>query len=200
MPKLIIICGGSGSGKTTFSKILFDYLSENSKPVIISQDTYYLDKHLIPKTRTNKPNFDHPDAFDWKRINTDIHKLLNNELVIINKYDYKKDMIVPTDQEIKNVDYIIFEGLLSLYDSKINNQSILNIFIDEKSDECLIRRIKRDINERGRTLDLILEQWRDSVAEMFHIHIKNLKYKADIICPNINNKNVLNMIKTLLKN
>ncbi len=199
MPKLIIICGGSGSGKTTFAKKLFNHLSKTSKPLLLSQDTYYLNKELVPKTKLNNFNFDHPMSFDWEWIKSDINKLLKNEPITINEYDYENYAPIPSSEKTKEIDYIIFEGLLSLYDPEINAKSILNIFIDEKADECLIRRIKRDIKERGRELDSILEQWRDSVAEMYHVYVKNLKYKADIICPHINSKNFVNFIENVLE-
>jgi uridine kinase len=138
-------------------------------------------------------------SFDWEWIKSDIDKLLKNEPITINEYDYENNALIHSNEKTKEIDYIIFEGLLSLYDHEINSKSILNIFIDEKSDECLIRRIKRDIKERGRELDSILEQWRDSVAEMYHVYVKNLKYKADIICPHINSKNFVNFIENVLE-
>ncbi len=189
-PLLILVSGASGSGKTTFCSELYKKLSVFYKGTIISQDDFYFDKINIPMYN-NCLNYDHPNSFDWKTILDTIHLILNNEPVKIYKYDFTKSE--PTNDYYNvdnNLDFIILEGLYTLYNQEINNLASLKIFIDTDLDECIIRRIMRDTKDRKRPIDTIIERWRKVVRPMYKLYVEPTKFNSDIIIPWYDNKEV----------
>lgn len=189
-PLLILVSGASGSGKTTFCSELYKNLSVFYKGAIISQDDFYFHKINIPMYN-NCLNYDHPSSFDWQTILDTIHLILNNEPVKIYKYDFTKSE--PTNDYYNvdnNLDFIILEGLYTLYNQEINNLASLKIFIDTDLDECIIRRIMRDTKDRKRPIDTIIERWRKVVRPMYKLYVEPTKFNSDIIIPWYDNKEV----------
>lgn len=200
---LILVCGASGSGKTTVSNYIKKELPADISSTIVCLDNFYNIGSKIPKLNY-KLNFDHPDSFDWNLVKKTIKNLLNKKNVNLSEYDYKKHKFFKTKNITKPVDVIIFEGLYTLYNNELNSLSTLKIFVDTESDECLMRRIIRDVNERSRTIDSVIEQWREVVKPMFNAYIEPQKRNADIIIPwkNTNHKPiklVTDSIRALLK-
>lgn len=183
-PILILVSGPSGSGKTTLSKRLANSVPKNVKVVIISQDDFYNEKKLIPKLN-GIFNYDHPDAFNWKLIRKTLDRLINTDKeVTIYKYDFNISKITNEVSVIaKDVDLIIFEGLFTLYDKQIRELADLTVFVETELDECFIRRILRDIHERGRDIDNVISKWRSIVKPMYKFYIEPLKFDVDIIIP-----------------
>ncbi len=183
-PILILVSGPSGSGKTTLSKRLANNVPKNVKVVIISQDDFYNEKKLIPKLN-GIFNYDHPDAFNWKLIRKTLDRLINTDKeVTIYKYDFNISKITNEVSVIaKDVDLIIFEGLFTLYDKQIRELADLTVFVETELDECFIRRILRDIHERGRDIDNVISKWRCIVKPMYKFYIEPLKFDVDIIIP-----------------
>ena len=181
---IIGISGGSGSGKTRLVKNILKEIN-NAKVTSIDVDSYYKDLSDIPLEERHANNFDHPKSIDFKLLYDDLNNLLNNKTIHIPIYNYKthtrkKDEFI----EKKGVKVIILEGILALYDEKIRNLMSMKIFVDTPSDVRLLRRIKRDVNKRGRTIESVMEQYNNSVKPMFLKFVKPTKDYADLIVPN----------------
>jgi uridine kinase len=158
-PILIIVCGGSGSGKTTVANEIKRLLPKKISCQIISMDTFY--KPLDQKYGKDiyaKYNFDHPNAFDWELMKEKLFQLTSGKVTEIPVYDYCSSSRLNKVEKVKPTDIIIFEGILSLHDKDIANKAKIKIFIDTPSDERLIRRMMRDKVERKRTDEDIINQ------------------------------------------
>tara|TARA_X000000950_G_C13877018_1_gene645289 strand:+ start:793 stop:1431 length:639 start_codon:yes stop_codon:yes gene_type:complete len=177
---LIGIAGGSGSGKTTFSKKL---LSSSPEVNIISLDSYYLPKVSdIPKTKSGRPNFDHPRAFDWELFRNHISELNAGKPIPVPIYDFKKSERVSNSANYINPQsVIILEGIFTLYDKVIRELLSVKCFLDVPCDVRFIRRLQRDVKERGRDLDSIVSQYYDSVRPMYKKYLEPQKNYADIV-------------------
>ncbi len=179
---LMGIAGASGSGKTLVSQNLFDALGTN-KVVIIQEDSYYKDLAHLPLEERAKINFDHPDAFDHGLLIEHCHKLLNGESIELPLYDYAIHSRKPETRHVGPHQVVILEGILVLAIPGVRDLMDIKIFVDTDPDICLIRRLKRDIKERGRTLDSVLTQYQKTVRPMFLQFIEPSKRYADIIIP-----------------
>ncbi len=180
-PILILICGSSGSGKTTVSKMLSDKLGDKGyKTAIICQDAYYVD---VPQEQVSTFNYDDLNAFEWDMLIDDVKQLIDTQYVTIPQYDYSIHKKVLNVVEIKDVDFVIIEGLHTLSQPELKQIARLSLFIDTPKDECLIRRIKRDVNERGRTIDSVANQWLNCVSLMYDKFIAPLKNEANLVIP-----------------
>jgi len=182
--KIIIgIAGGSGSGKTRLVKNILNELNEN-KVISIEVDSYYKDLSHVPFEERSKNNFDHPDAFDFKLLYNDLKKILNNESISTPVYDYKTHTREKNKSKlIKDVKVILLEGIFALYNKEIRNLMSIKIFVDTPSDIRILRRVKRDVNKRNRTIESIIKQYNDSVRPMFLKFVGPTKTYADLIIP-----------------
>ena len=182
--KIIIgIAGGSGSGKTRLVKNILNELNEN-KVISIEVDSYYKDLSHLPFEERSKNNFDHPDAFDFKLLYNDLKKILNNESISTPVYDYKTHTREKNKSKlIKDVKVILLEGIFALYNKEIRNLMSIKIFVDTPSDIRILRRVKRDVNKRNRTIESIIKQYNDSVRPMFLKFVGPTKTYADLIIP-----------------
>ncbi|MDE6473321.1 MAG: uridine kinase [Ureaplasma sp.] len=202
-PILLLIGGASGSGKTTIAHMLANRLSPKIKAEVICQDSYYVDR---PEAATSMLednfNYDNPIAFDWDLLKTQIDDMLNHKQVCVPVYDYNKKIKIMNTNKIQPCDLIILEGIYAIYDKELNNKSFLKIFVETAKDECLARRIERDLKQRGRDIESILYQWRSVVRPMYDQFIEPLKLTADIIIPwNISgNENALETLKLAIEN
>ncbi len=180
-PIIIGICGGTGSGKTTVAKKIMESIpSENVS--IIYQDAYY--KHLdLPFEERCLTNYDHPFAFDTELLLSHLKALSNNEAVDMPVYDF--DDYNRTDKTVKIYprDVIILEGILILEDRRLRDLMDIKIFVDTDADIRIIRRIIRDIRERGRTLESVIDQYISSVKPAHEQFIEPFKKYADIVIP-----------------
>ncbi|WP_368252311.1 uridine kinase [Enterococcus sp. 2201sp1_2201st1_B8_2201SCRN_220225] len=181
-PILIGVTGGSGSGKTSVSRAIFNHFPDHSI-MMVEQDSYYKDQsHLSFEERLNT-NYDHPFAFDTDLLIEHIQKLQQYEAIEKPVYDYVAHTrsVATILQEPKEV--IILEGILILEDERLRDLMDIKIYVDTDDDIRIIRRIKRDMEERGRTLDSVIEQYLSVVKPMYHQFIEPTKRYADIIVP-----------------
>ena len=174
------IAGGSGSGKTTFGKKL---LKATPNILTISMDSYYLPSIAnIPLTKSGKPNFDHPLAFDWELFRTHLNQLNNGEQINIPIYDFSRSIRVKDQfHTVKADKIVIIEGIFTLHDPVIRNLLSIKCFLDVACDVRFIRRLERDVKERGRHLDSIISQYYDSVRPMYKKYLEPQKHYADIV-------------------
>ena len=179
---LIGIAGASGSGKTLVAGNIFENL-ESDNVVVIQEDSYYKDLSDIPLEERAATNFDHPDAFDYGLLAEDLTKLLNGENISHPVYDYKIHTRLEETKTVGPAHIIILEGILILNNAKIRKLMDIRVFIDTALDICFTRRLKRDITERGRTVDSVIQQFKETVRPMYHQFVEPSKQYADILVP-----------------
>ncbi|QPQ34975.1 uridine kinase [Lysinibacillus sp. JNUCC-52] len=181
-PVVIGIAGGSCSGKTSVTRAIYDVFRDHSV-VVIEQDYYYKDQsHLTFEERLGT-NYDHPLAFDNDLLIDHIKKLLKRQSIDKPVYDYVQHTRANEVIHVEPVDVIILEGILVLEDADLRNLMDIKLFVDTDSDLRIIRRILRDIKERGRTTDSVIEQYLSAVRPMHNMFIEPTKRYADIIIP-----------------
>lgn len=181
-PILIGITGGTGSGKSTVSKEIFKSIHEK-KICIIEQDSYYKDQSNLTFEERVKTNYDHPFAFDNELLIKQLKDLLNNKSIEKPIYDFEKHTRKKETITVEPKDIIILEGILLLSEEEIRDLLDIKIFVDTDSDVRVIRRILRDIKDRGRTLDSVILQYMETVRPAHLQFIEPTKRYADIIIP-----------------
>lgn len=195
---IIGIGGGTGSGKTT---VVNQIISEFPKGEVqvISQDSYYNDtSHLNYKDRC-KINFDHPKSIDFKLLETHLKDLKQGKSVKQPIYSFKTHNRTGNTTLTKPKKVIIVEGILILSDTQLRKIFDIKIFVHADSDERLMRRIKRDLAERGRDLDEVLDRYQTTLKPMHQQFIEPMKAYADIIIPNNNYNTVaVNVVKSII--
>ncbi|NOR46137.1 MAG: uridine kinase [Candidatus Delongbacteria bacterium] len=179
MSEFIIIAGGTSSGKTTFAFKLKELLEERA--LIISQDNYYKDLPDKSEEELKVYNFDLPSSFDHDIMIKDIEKLMTGEEVEEVEYDFQTHRRILTGKKIKPADFIILEGIYALQYKELNKIAKLKIFIDLEDDLRLIRRLNRDVMERGMDLQTIVAQYLSTVKPMHDRFIKDTIKNADLI-------------------
>lgn len=181
-PIIIGVTGGSGSGKTSVSRAILNHFPNHSI-MMLEHDSYYKDQSHLQFEDRLSTNYDHPLAFDTDLLIEHVEKLINYETIEIPVYDYvehtRSSQVVI--QEPKEV--IILEGIMILEDERLRNLMDIKIYVDTDDDIRIIRRIKRDMEERGRTLDSVIGQYLGVVKPMYHQFIEPTKRYADVIVP-----------------
>ena len=181
-PIVIGVTGGSGSGKTSVSKAILE-ACPNQSLTMIQQDSYYKNQDHLTMEERKQTNYDHPDAFDNELMIEHLKDLLAGKAIEKPVYDFVN--YTRSDQTIRQEpqDVIIVEGILVLDDPRLRELMDIKVYVDTDDDIRIIRRIKRDMEERGRTLDSIIEQYTTVVKPMYHQFIEPTKRCADIIIP-----------------
>ncbi|TWE02487.1 uridine kinase [Neobacillus bataviensis] len=181
-PVVIGVTGGSGSGKTSVTNAIYESLKDLSI-LVLQQDYYYKDQHNVPFEERLKTNYDHPLAFDNDLLIEHIEKLLRYEAIDKPVYDYsihtRSDQVIPVEPK----EVIILEGILVLEDERLRNLMDIKLYVDTDADLRIIRRLERDISERGRTFDSVIAQYLNVVRPMHNQFIEPTKRYADIIIP-----------------
>lgn len=182
-PILIGVTGGSGSGKTSVSRKILQAFTEEHSIVLFEQDSYYKDQSHLTFEERLETNYDHPLAFDTDLLIEHLTALLNYQAIEKPVYDY--DRHTRSDETIHQEpkEVIIIEGILILEDERLRDLMDIKVYVDTEDDIRIIRRIKRDMEERGRTLDSVIHQYLTVVKPMHHQFIEPSKKYADIIVP-----------------
>jgi len=201
---LIGIAGASGSGKTVITNSIIESLGSD-KTAIIQEDSYYKDLSDVPYEQRNNRNFDHPDAFDHDLLTEHLLQLLSGETVSCPVYDYKLHTRSKETKTAGPTNLTILEGILIFSDVQLRNLMDYRVFIDTPPDICFIRRLKRDTEDRGRTIESVIRQYTETVRPMYHEFIEPSKKYADIIISGEGNNpdsvdNLINIINALLQN
>lgn len=181
-PVVIGVAGGSGSGKTSVTKAIYESFKGHSI-TMIQQDFYYKDQSDLPFEERLKTNYDHPLAFDNELLIEHLKKLLRYKPIEKPVYDYSLHTRSKEVIEVEPKDVIILEGILVLEDERLRNLMDIKLFVDTDADIRIIRRMSRDIKERGRTLDSVIEQYTNVVRPMHNQFIEPTKRYADVIIP-----------------
>lgn len=178
--KIIGIAGGSGSGKTTIVRKISEVVSEF---VFVPQDNYYKSAEYISNSNITAFNFDHPEAFDNDLLFEQLSALKNMESVEMPTYDFVHHRRAEETIKIVPKKLILFEGIMTLNDKRVRELIDLKLYVDTPDDIRFIRRLTRDIKERGRTLDSVIEQYLNVVRPGHYEFIEPTKAYADIIIP-----------------
>jgi uridine kinase len=181
-PVVIGVAGGSGSGKTSVTKAIYESFKGHSI-TMIQQDYYYKDQSELPFEERLKTNYDHPLAFDNDLLIEHIKTLLRYEPIEKPVYDYSLHTRSKEIIDVEPKDVIILEGILVLEDERLRNLMDIKLFVDTDADIRIIRRLSRDIKERGRTLDSVIDQYTNVVRPMHNQFIEPTKRYADVIIP-----------------
>ena len=200
---VIAIAGASASGKSLIASTIYKELKEelSSDDIgIISEDAYYKDQtHLTMEERV-KTNYDHPNSMDHHLLVEHLRQLKQGEAIEIPEYDYSQHNRKTTTKNFAPKKIIILEGILLLTDEEIRNEINVSIFVDAPLDICFIRRLQRDMVERGRTMETVIAQYRKTVRPMFLQFIEPSKQYADIIVPKGGkNRIAINILKAQIK-
>ncbi|MBR3626445.1 MAG: uridine kinase [Bacteroidaceae bacterium] len=179
---IIGIAGGTGSGKTTVVRKIMESLPQG-EVVLLPLDSYYKDSSNVPEDRRQLINFDHPNAFDWDLLHEHILRIRAGKSIEEPIYDYITCSRQPETIHIEPREVVIIEGILSLYDTKLRDMMDLKIFVDTDPDERLIRVMQRDVMERGRTFEAVMERYMRVLKPMHEQFIEPCKSYADLIVP-----------------
>ena len=179
-PILVGIAGGSGSGKTTLTTAIYERLG-NQYALVMSCDGYYKDLgHLPPEARA-ATNFDHPDALDIKALTRDLHQLKAGNSIEVPIYDFTTHTRAPIARLVHPTLIVLIEGILLLAIEAVRSLLALRVFVDAPADIRFIRRMARDIEERGRTVDSVIQQYLSTTRLMHDAFVEPSKAFADMV-------------------
>jgi len=192
---VIGVAGGSGSGKSTVTRQVLASIGQDMASVLY-QDDYYLDQSDMSREARRKTNYDHPQAFDWPLMVQHLQALRRGEPIKMPRYDFTQDNRASQTIPIKPAPVIVVEGLFALFDADLRKMMSLKIFVDTAPDVRFIRRLQRDMAERGRSAESVINQYLDTVRPMHKQFIEPTKRHADVILPHGANGPAVDIITT----
>ncbi len=182
-PTIIGIAGGTASGKTTIAKKLFNETKNLNSVSLIRMDDYYYNIDKIPHSEQGNSNYDHPDSYDIELLTKHISMLKSGQDINKPIYDFVTHSRQSNSELVKASNVIIIEGIMSLAIKQLRDMFDIKIFVDTPDDIRFIRRLKRDIEDRGRTVESVVNQYLDTVRPMHIAFVEPSKQFADIIIP-----------------
>ena len=196
---IVGIAGASGSGKSSFAANIVNEIGSD-RVAVISEDSYYRDIQYLPKIDRENHNYDHPDAFEHQLLIDHVAALKRGEAVNVPIYDYVINGRSKNFRRVQGCSIIVLEGILLFADEKLRDLMDIKIYIDTPLDLCILRRIQRDIVDRGTTINACIEQYRSTTRPMFMQFIEPSKKYADILVPH-GGKNIvaIDIINTKLE-
>jgi uridine kinase len=181
-PFVIGIAGGTGSGKTTVARRLYESLHLDAA-VFLDQDSYYRDLAEMPLEERKRVNFDHPDSMDSELLAAHIERLVAGESIEKPTYDFAAHTRAEKTSRVESRSVILVEGILLFAEARLRDLFDLKIFVDTEPDVRFIRRLQRDLELRGRTIDSVIDQYLTTVRPMHFEFVEPSKRYADIILP-----------------
>jgi uridine kinase len=181
-PLIIGIAGGTGSGKSTVARKVAAALNAASV-AFIDMDAYYNDYSHLPMEQRRRVNWDHPDAFDWELLLGHLTRLAHRQPIDKPQYDFVEHVRAPATVRVSDADVVVIDGILLLADARVRDACDVKVFVDTDADTRLVRRLRRDIVERGRPIEEILDQYVTTVQPMHLEFVEPSKRYADVIVP-----------------
>jgi len=198
-PIIIGIAGPTASGKSCLANTIVSEL-DSDQVVIIHEDSYYRDQSHLSMNERNQVNYDHPNTFEHNLLFEHLLELQKGHSVSIPQYDHTEHVRTPNTIKIGQHRIIVLEGILLFVEEKLRELMDIRIFIDTPLDICLARRLQRDIIERGRTIESVLDQYQDTVRPSYFQFVEPSKRYADIIVPGGGeNRIAIDMIKAKMR-
>jgi len=194
-PFVIGVAGGSGSGKSTVTREVLASIGPEMATVVI-QDDYYCDQTPLSAQERRKTNYDHPQAFDWPLMVQHVQALCRGEAIDKPTYDFTQDNRASQTIAVQPAPVIVIEGLFALFDADLRKMMSLKIFVDTAADVRFIRRLQRDMAERGRSAESVINQYLETVRPMHKQFIEPTKRHADVILPHGANGPAVDIITT----
>lgn len=182
-PIIIGIAGGSASGKTSIARILKEHFIDTKSVYIVKMDDYYKDQSHLSLEERYEMNYDHPFAFDMDLLIEDIKSLKNGESIDKPVYDFIQHTRSDYREHVDPTDVLVLEGLMTLENKELRDLLDIRVFVDAPADVRFIRRLLRDVNKRGRSMDHVVEQYLTTVRIMHDQFVEPSKRYADIIIP-----------------
>jgi uridine kinase len=196
---IIGITGGTGSGKTTLVSKLATHFKKDEL-CIISQDSYYKETDNLSEEERISLNFDHPNAIDFDLLYKQLQQLKNKETIAQPIYSFLKHNRTLETEKTSPKNIIIVEGILIFNDKRILDLFDLTVFVDADANERLTRRIKRDAEERGRSLEEVTTRYKTTLKPMHDLYIEPFKRNSDIVVPyNTENKKIVQLLTELIQ-
>ena len=181
-PVVVGVSGGTASGKTTISEAILDRVGRDGV-AFIQHDAYYRDLSHLPFAARQQANFDHPDALESDLLVTHLDELCRGGTIELPQYDFARHVRLPETRSIEPRPVILVEGILIFVEKALRERFDIKVYVDADADLRFIRRLRRDIEERGRTLDSVIEQYLSTVRLMHLEFVEPSKRYADVIIP-----------------
>ncbi len=181
-PSFVIgIAGGTGAGKTTVARLVCRSVGDSV--VRVPLDNYYEDLSHIPFEEREAVNYDHPSAFEWELVREHLSSLLGGSAVEMPTYDFEVHNRTDETTRVEPTDVVIVEGIFALYDDAVRDLCDLRLYVETDADVRILRRIERDVIERGRDLESVIDQYLSTVKPMHEQFVEPTKKHADLIVP-----------------
>jgi uridine kinase len=181
-PFVLGVAGGSSSGKTTVAERLADLIGDEHL-ALLRLDSYYHDRPDLPFDERAKANYDHPAAFDWELMDHHLSRLCEGHAVDVPVYDYAQHLRSDDVVQVPPARVVVVEGILVLWEAALRERFDLKVFVDTDADVRLIRRLRRDVAERGRSIESIVDQYTETVRPSHLQFVEPSKRYADVIIP-----------------
>ncbi len=191
---IIGIAGGTGSGKSTFTNRLKDAFCENI--AVLYHDNYYKRQDGVPFEERKKMNYDHPEAFETELLLNQLAALRSGESVECPIYDYSKHNRSDKFVKVEPKKVILVEGILVFADERLRDMFDIKIFVEADADERILRRVIRDVKDRGRDIEGVVEQYLTTVKPMHYLYVEPTKPLADVIINSGMNEVAFQLVKT----
>lgn len=191
---IIGIAGGTGSGKSTFTNRLKEAFCDNI--AVLYHDNYYKRQDGVPFEERKKMNYDHPEAFETELLLKQLSELRNGESVECPIYDYSKHNRSDEFVKVAPKKVILVEGILVFVDERLRNMFDIKIFVEADADERILRRVIRDVKDRGRDIEGVVEQYLTTVKPMHYLYVEPTKPMADVIINSGMNEVAFQLVKT----
>jgi len=198
-PSFVVgIAGGTGAGKTTVSRLITERVADSVTRIPL--DNYYRDLSHLDLEERAEVNYDHPEAFEWELLRDHLETLLAGRSVEMPQYDFEIHNRKAETVSVEPTDVIVVEGILALYDEAVNGMLDLRLYVEADADVRILRRIERDVVDRGRDLEGVIDQYLSTVKPMHEQFIEPTKKDADLIIPEGANTMAVNLLEEKLRN
>ncbi|MDZ7850604.1 MAG: uridine kinase [Halodesulfurarchaeum sp.] len=192
-PYAIGIAGGTGAGKTTVARELTENVEESV--TILPLDNYYEDLSDLSFEERQGVNYDHPSAFEWDLLRGHLQTLLTGEAIEMPQYNFERHLREPEPVTVEPSEVLVLEGILALYDEGVNDLLDLKVYVETDADVRILRRIRRDVVERGRDLEGVIDQYLSTVKPMHEQFVAPTKKRADLIIPEGANRTAVDLLQ-----
>jgi uridine kinase len=194
---VIGIAGGTGAGKTTVARLIARRVGESVTRIPL--DNYYEDQSHLPMEERDATNYDHPDAFEWELVREQVSTLLDGEAIEMPTYDFEIHNRTDETVRVEPTPVVIVEGIFALYDDDIRDLFDLRLYVETDADVRILRRIERDVIERGRDLEGVIEQYLSTVKPMHERFVEPTRSHADLIVPEGANTVAVNVLQERIR-